>query len=67
VAYRIVQEPGADQASTVQAGAPIAVAVLAVLALAAATAMRSEEAGNAFREVPSREEPQPGDEVERPA
>jgi peptidoglycan/LPS O-acetylase OafA/YrhL len=67
VAYRIVQEPGADQASTVQAGAPIAVGVLAVLALAAATAMRSEEAGTAFREVPSKEEPKPGDEVERPA
>jgi hypothetical protein len=50
VAYRIVQEPGLDEATTVQAGAPLAVIVLGVLAFASGRGLRAEEAGDAFRE-----------------
>jgi hypothetical protein len=50
VGYRIIQEPGIDEFNTVTAGVPLAVIVLGVLALAAASAMRAEEAGTAFRE-----------------
>jgi hypothetical protein len=57
VAYRIIQEPGPDAVTTVQAGAPLAVAVLGALALASATGMRAEEAGRAFREPRRRPEP----------
>ena len=57
VTYRIVQEPGIDEFNTVKAGAPLAVIVLGVIALAAATAMRSEEAGTAFREPTPRKPP----------
>ena len=42
VAYRTLQEPGFDDANTVEAGAPLAVVVLAVIALAARAAMREE-------------------------
>jgi drug/metabolite transporter (DMT)-like permease len=57
VAYRIVQEPGFDESSTVQSGALLAVIVLGVLAFAAASGLRAEEAGTAFRDLP-REEPE---------
>jgi drug/metabolite transporter (DMT)-like permease len=50
VTYRILQEPGIDDFSTVKAGPPLALIVLGVLALGAAFAMRAEEAGTAFRE-----------------
>jgi hypothetical protein len=43
VTYRIIQEPGLDAASEVEAGAPIALALLGVLALGAASALRAEE------------------------
>jgi hypothetical protein len=59
VAYRIIQEPGVDEVTTVQAGAPLAVAVLGALALASAIGMRAEEAGQAFREPRRRPEPAP--------
>jgi drug/metabolite transporter (DMT)-like permease len=49
VAYRIVQEPGIDEFSTVQSGALLAVVVLGLIGLASATAMRAEVAGKAFR------------------
>jgi hypothetical protein len=52
VSYRIVQEPGFDEASTVQSGALLAVIVLGVLAFAAARSLRAEEAGTAFRDLP---------------
>jgi hypothetical protein len=58
VAYRIVQEPGLDVATTVESGAPLAVAVLGVLTFASASGMRAEEAGKPFRE-PRRREPAP--------
>jgi hypothetical protein len=57
VAYRIIQEPGVDQVTTVQAGAPLAVAVLGAIAFASAAVMRAEEAGRAFREPRRRPEP----------
>ena len=44
VLYRILQEPGADELTTVKAGAPIALGVLGVYAFAAATSLRDEEA-----------------------
>jgi len=48
VAYRIIQEPGLDEATVVKAGAPLALIVLAVIALAARAAVRQEEAGTAW-------------------
>lgn len=42
VLYRVIQEPGFDEITTVQAGAPLALGVLGVLAYACATALRSE-------------------------
>ena len=50
VTYRIVQEPGIDEFSTVKAGPPLALIVLGALALGEALAMRAEAAGTAFRE-----------------
>lgn len=44
VLYRIIQEPGFDEATTVQVGAPLALAVLGVIAFACATALREEPA-----------------------
>jgi len=57
VAYRIVQEPGLDVASTVEAGAPLAAIVLGGLTLSSAFAMRAEEAGTAFREPRAPQQP----------
>jgi peptidoglycan/LPS O-acetylase OafA/YrhL len=42
VLYRIVQEPGFDELTTVQIGAPLALGVLGVYAFAAATSLREE-------------------------
>ena len=58
VAYRIVQEPGLDAASTVKIGAPLAVLVLALLAFASARGLQAEERGDPFREV-RQPEPEP--------
>lgn len=51
VAYRIWQEPGFDEFTTVKLGAPLAVLVLGVLALALATAYRGEETGQAWEHM----------------
>src|SRR4051812_8284435 len=59
VAYRIIQEPGLDEATVVRAGAPLAVAVLGVIAFASAAGMKAEEEGRAFREPRRRPEPPP--------
>jgi hypothetical protein len=40
VLYRIIQEPGFDELNTVKAGAPLALAVLGVMAFACATSVR---------------------------
>jgi hypothetical protein len=42
VLYRILQEPGFDERTTVQIGAPLALGVLGVIAFAAATSLRQE-------------------------
>lgn len=60
VAYRIVQEPGFDAQTTVQAGAPLALAVLAVLTLAAVAALLREQDGSAWKELPEKEEASAG-------
>jgi hypothetical protein len=59
VAYRMVQQPGLDEATTIQAGAPLAVIVLGVLAFASGRGLRAEEQGSAFREPRRREQPAP--------
>ncbi len=58
VTYRIIQEPGFDAATTVKAGAPLSLIVLGVIALACRAAMREEEAGTAWRDVPDRNAPE---------
>ena len=50
IAYRTIQEPGLDDATTVESGAPLALIVLGVIALASRAAMREEETGTAWRE-----------------
>jgi hypothetical protein len=52
VLYRILQEPGFDELTTVQTGAPLALGVLGVFAFAAATSLRDEERTEA-RETPA--------------
>lgn len=42
VLYRILQEPGNDEITTIQFGAPLALAVLGLLAFACASALRTE-------------------------
>jgi hypothetical protein len=42
VLYRIIQEPGFDELTTVQIGAPLALGALGVFAFAAATSLRQE-------------------------
>jgi hypothetical protein len=44
VTYRIVREPGFDESTTVKVGAPLALIVLGVLALASAQSLRADEA-----------------------
>jgi hypothetical protein len=51
VLYRILQEPGFDELTTVQIGAPLALGVLGVFAFAAATSLREE--GRAVSEQPT--------------
>jgi hypothetical protein len=43
VLYRIIQEPGFDELTTVQIGAPLALGVLGVIAFAAATSLRAAD------------------------
>jgi hypothetical protein len=44
VTYRILQEPGFDESTTVKVGASLALMALAVLALASAQSLRTDEA-----------------------
>ena len=60
VAYRTIQEPGFDERSTVEAGAPLALVALGVIALACISAMRAEEDGTAWREPEDRIGPAAG-------
>ena len=57
IAYRIIQEPGFDERTVVKSGAPLALIVLAVIALACRSALAEEEAGTAWREPPAVETP----------
>jgi len=50
VAYRSFQEPGLDEATTVESGLPLALVLLGVIALSCRAAMREEERGTAWRE-----------------
>ena len=50
VAYRMIQEPGFDDATVVKARAPLALVVLGVIALAGWAAVREEETGTAWDE-----------------
>jgi hypothetical protein len=51
VLYRILQEPGFDELTTVQIGAPLALGVLGVFAFAAATSLRQD--GRPVSELPA--------------
>jgi hypothetical protein len=51
VVYRIIQEPGFDDATTVELGAPLALGVLGVLAYACATSLREEKPRTEPREA----------------
>ena len=50
VAYRIIQEPGLDQATTVKLGAPLALLPLALIALGSASALRADDRAEAGEE-----------------
>jgi drug/metabolite transporter (DMT)-like permease len=58
VVYRVLQEPGVDEVNTVQPGAPIALAILGVIALACAMSLRREDEA-AAGEAPGLGEPEP--------
>ena len=45
VLYRIIQEPGFDELTTVKVGAPLALGVLGVMAFACATSLRGDSRG----------------------
>jgi hypothetical protein len=62
VTYRIIQEPGLDEASTVKAGAPLAVIALGLIALACSRALKYEEEGEPFRELPATKAAEPAAE-----
>jgi len=51
VAYRIVQQPGSDLATTVKVGVPLTLIALAVIGYASSRALKLEEEGTAFRAV----------------
>jgi hypothetical protein len=50
VLYRVIQEPGFDEVNTVEYGAPLALALLGVIAFASAMSVRAEEEAE-LREV----------------
>jgi hypothetical protein len=52
VLYRILQEPGFDEVTTVQIGAPLALAVLGVYAFACALALREPAGEPAYNREP---------------
>jgi hypothetical protein len=57
IAYRLFQEPGFDESTTVKTGAPLALVALGVLALASAQSLRSEERTRELGEEPVGEAP----------
>jgi Flp pilus assembly protein TadB len=67
VAYRIWQEPGLDDFNTVRPAAPLAIFVLGILALALATAYRSEESGRAWARMDRVDAQSAEQQAEQPA
>lgn len=59
VAYRIFQQPGFDETTHVKAGPPLALIVLAILALACREAMRREDDGSAWEQPATEDEHEP--------
>src|ERR671934_1777759 len=53
VTYRMVQQPGIDSITDLRVGAPLALLALGVVALASARALRNEDRGETFREIPT--------------
>jgi hypothetical protein len=53
IAYRLIAQPGVDEAAAVKAGAPITLILLGVLAVSCTRAVRAEEAGTAWHEPKS--------------
>jgi hypothetical protein len=51
VLYRVIQEPGFDDLTTVKIGAPLALGVLGVMAFACATALRDDSPGKPARQA----------------
>jgi hypothetical protein len=51
ILYRIIQEPGFDESTTVKIGAPLALGVLGVMAFACATALRDDSRREPAREA----------------
>ncbi len=62
VTYRIIQEPGLDDVSTVKAGAPLAVVALGLIAFACSRGLKHEEEGKPFREPPAPKPAEPAAE-----
>jgi hypothetical protein len=62
VAYRILQEPGLDESSSVKVGAPLALIVLGTIAFACSRALKNEEEGHPFRDVPAPKPAEPAAE-----
>lgn len=54
IGYRMLDQPGVDEATTVSSGAPIALVVLGLLVLCCARAVRAEETGTAWDGAPSK-------------
>ena len=59
LAYRMWQEPREDAFNTIRPGAPLAIALLGLLALALATAYRGEESGRAWERMERADAPVP--------
>lgn len=52
VTFRMIQEPGLDEATTVQVGAPLALLMLGTIAIACAASVRAEESEGARSRLP---------------
>jgi hypothetical protein len=53
IGYRMIAQPGFDEAATVKAGSPITLILLGLLAVCCTRAVRAEEADTAWREPAS--------------
>jgi hypothetical protein len=67
VMYRLLQQPGLDEATTVKAAPFLGLVALAVIAGAGSRAMRAEESGTQFRELAVPPEEPPARPEESPA